>query len=110
MEARTLPEAFKLIMKQRGCSQNQLARDLRRGQGWISEVINGKAGLEFGKMINILSRVGWEVVIRPERQYHLIKLCGSVLSTFPQFRLWTFWFSAIALSARSRRVYCHKSE
>src|SRR5918992_1159272 len=110
MEARSLPEALKLIMRQRGCSQNRLSRDLRKSQSWISEVISGRRATEFAKVIKILDRVGWEVVIRPRRQYHLVKLCGSVLSTFPQFRLWTFWFSAIALSARSRRVYCHKSE
>jgi predicted XRE-type DNA-binding protein len=67
MEARSLPEAFKMIMKQRGSSQNQLARDLRKGQSWISDVVNGKSGLEFAKVINLLSRVGWEVVIRPKR-------------------------------------------
>jgi transcriptional regulator with XRE-family HTH domain len=68
MEARSAPEAFKLIMKQRRCSQNQLARDLRKGSGWISDVINGKAGREFARMIEILSRVGLEVVIRPKRE------------------------------------------
>jgi transcriptional regulator with XRE-family HTH domain len=73
MEARTLPDAFKLIMKQRGCSQNKLARELRRSQGWISDVVNGKAGLEFAKMIDLLSRVGWEVVIRPKREEDPVK-------------------------------------
>lgn len=68
MEARSLPEAFKMIMEQRRCSQNQLARDLRKGQGWVSDVINGKGGLEFAKVINILARVGLEVVIRPKRE------------------------------------------
>jgi transcriptional regulator with XRE-family HTH domain len=68
MEARSAPEAFKLIMKQRRCSQNQLARDLRKGSGWISDVINGKAGREFARMIEILSRIGLEVVIRPKRE------------------------------------------
>jgi predicted XRE-type DNA-binding protein len=68
MEARSLPEAFILIMEQRGCSQRQLARDLRKGSGWVSDVINGKAGLDFAKMINFLSRVGWEVVIRPKTE------------------------------------------
>ncbi|HEU5159283.1 MAG TPA: helix-turn-helix transcriptional regulator [Streptosporangiaceae bacterium] len=68
MEARSLPEALKLIMEQRGCSQNQLARDLKKGQPWISNVIRGKAGLEFARVIKILSRVGWEVVIRPKSE------------------------------------------
>jgi predicted XRE-type DNA-binding protein/tetratricopeptide (TPR) repeat protein len=68
MEARSLPEAFKMIMEQRSCSQNQLARDLGKGQGWVSDVINGKGGLEFAKVINILTRVGLELVIRPKRE------------------------------------------
>lgn len=68
MEARSLPEALKLIMEQRGCSQNQLARDLKKGQPWISNVIRGKAGLEFARVIKILSRVGWEVIIRPKSE------------------------------------------
>lgn len=68
MEARSVPEAFKLIMKQRGCSQNQLARDLGKGSGWVSDVIRGKAGKEFGRMINILAGVGLEVVIREKRE------------------------------------------
>ena|SRR5918992_6316821 len=110
MEARSLDGALKLIMEQRGCSGNQLARDLGVSQSWLSYASRGKKDTSTGKAIRLLDRVGWEVVIRPRRQYHLVKLCGSVLSTFPQFRLWTFWFSAIALSARSRRVYCHKSE
>ncbi|HEU5157762.1 MAG TPA: hypothetical protein VFU43_12275 [Streptosporangiaceae bacterium] len=86
MEARSLPEAFRLIMKQRGCSQNKLARDLRRSQGWISDVVNGKAGLEFAKVINILSRVGWEVVIRskseeldPVRRREFVTAAASVM-------------------------------
>jgi transcriptional regulator with XRE-family HTH domain len=66
MEARSLPEAIKLIMKQRGCSQNQLGRDLRKGQSWVSDVINGKRAVEFAKVIKILARVGWEVRISPK--------------------------------------------
>ncbi|HEU5159994.1 MAG TPA: hypothetical protein VFU43_23560 [Streptosporangiaceae bacterium] len=68
MEARSLPEAFKMIMKQRRCSQNKLAAEIGKGQGWISDVVNGKGGLEFAKVIKTLSRVGWEVVIRPKRE------------------------------------------
>jgi transcriptional regulator with XRE-family HTH domain len=68
MEARSVPEAFKLIMKRRGCSQNQLARDLGKGSGWVSDVMNGKAGREFARMIDILAGVGLEVVIRPKTE------------------------------------------
>ena len=57
-----------MIMDRRGYSQNQLARELDKGQGWVSDVINGKGGLEFAKVINILTRVGLEVVIRPKRE------------------------------------------
>jgi tetratricopeptide (TPR) repeat protein len=55
-------------MERRAYSQNRLARELKKGQGWVSDVINGKAGLEFAKMIKILSRIGLEVVIRPKRE------------------------------------------
>lgn len=57
-----------MIMKQRGCSQSQLGRDLGKGQTWVSEVIRGTRGHDFAKVINILARVGWEVVIRPKRE------------------------------------------
>ncbi len=67
MEARSLPEALNLIMEQRGCSQSQLGRDLGKGHTWVSETISGKRGLDFAKVINSLTRVGWEVVIRPKR-------------------------------------------
>ncbi|HYT90238.1 MAG TPA: hypothetical protein VEL76_16140 [Gemmataceae bacterium] len=33
----------------------------------MSETISGKRGLDFAKVINSLTRVGWEVVIRPKR-------------------------------------------
>jgi predicted XRE-type DNA-binding protein/tetratricopeptide (TPR) repeat protein len=68
MEARSLPEALNMIMEQRGCSQVQLGRDLGKGQSWVSEMINGKRGYDFARVINILARVGWEVVIRPKRE------------------------------------------
>jgi transcriptional regulator with XRE-family HTH domain len=68
MEARSLPEAIDMIMKQRRCSQNQLGRDLGKGQSWVSEMLSGKRGRDFAKVINVLARVGWEVVIRPERE------------------------------------------
>lgn len=57
-----------MIMEQRGCSQSQLGRDLGKGQTWVSEVIRGTRGHDFAKVINILARVGWEVVIRPKRE------------------------------------------
>lgn len=33
-----------------------------------TETINGKRGLDFAKVINVLARVGWEVVLRPKRE------------------------------------------
>ncbi|HZB28979.1 MAG TPA: hypothetical protein VE465_02320 [Streptosporangiaceae bacterium] len=55
-------------MEQRRCSQSQLGRDLGKGQTWVSETIRGVRGLDFAKVINVLARVGWEVVIRPKRE------------------------------------------
>lgn len=66
MEAHTLPEALNLILEQRGCSQTRLGRDMGKRQSWVSEVISGKLGRDFEKMINALARVGWEVVMRPK--------------------------------------------
>ena len=57
-----------MIMEERGCSQSQLGRDLGKGQTWVSEMIRGTRGRDFAKVINILARVGWEVVIRPKRE------------------------------------------
>ena len=57
-----------MIMKQRGCSQRQLARQLQTDQSWISTVITGKGGRDFAKVVSMLARVGWEVVIRPKRE------------------------------------------
>jgi transcriptional regulator with XRE-family HTH domain len=68
MEARSLPEALKLIMKQKRCSQNQLARDLGKAQSWVSAAINGKRATELAKVIKILDRVGWEVRITPKTE------------------------------------------
>ena len=68
MEAQSLPQALNMIMEQRDCSQAQLGRDLGKGQTWVSEMIRSKRGHEFARVINILARVGWEVVIRPKRE------------------------------------------
>jgi transcriptional regulator with XRE-family HTH domain len=73
MEARSLPEALNMIKEQRGCSQSQLGRDLGTGHTWVSETISGKRGLDFAKVINVLARVGWEVVIRPKREKAPVK-------------------------------------
>ncbi|HYY45147.1 MAG TPA: hypothetical protein VE975_08190, partial [Actinomycetota bacterium] len=67
MEAHSLPEALNMIMEQRRCSQTQLGSDLKTGQSWVSGVITGERGLGFAKVIKILARVDWEVVIRPKR-------------------------------------------
>jgi tetratricopeptide (TPR) repeat protein len=68
MEARSLPEALTMIMKQRSCSQSQLGRDTGKGRTWVREMINGERGLDFAKVVDALARVGWEVVIRPKTE------------------------------------------
>ncbi|HEU5160088.1 MAG TPA: hypothetical protein VFU43_24030 [Streptosporangiaceae bacterium] len=55
-----------MIMEQRGCSQSRLGREMGKRQSWVSEVISGKLGRDFERVINALARVGWEVVIRPK--------------------------------------------
>jgi transcriptional regulator with XRE-family HTH domain len=62
-----------MIKEQRGCSQSQLGRDLGTGHTWVSETISGKRGLDFAKVINVLARVGWEVVIRPKMEKAPVK-------------------------------------
>jgi transcriptional regulator with XRE-family HTH domain len=68
MEARSLPEALKLIMEQRRCSGSQLARDLGVSQSWISQTSRGQKDTSTAKAIRMLASVGWEMVIRPKRE------------------------------------------
>jgi transcriptional regulator with XRE-family HTH domain len=67
MEAHSLPEALNMIMEQRGCSQTRLGREMGKRQSWVSEVISGRLGRDFERVINALAQVGWEVAIRPKR-------------------------------------------
>lgn len=68
MEARSLSEALKLIMRQRKCSQADLGRELGVSQDWVSIVILGKRDPGFKSATMRLARVGWEVVIRPKKE------------------------------------------
>jgi transcriptional regulator with XRE-family HTH domain len=68
MEARSLPEALKLIMEQRRCSGSQLARDLGVAQSWVSLASRGKKDTSTAKAARMLASVGWEMVIRPKRE------------------------------------------
>ena len=66
MEAKNLPDALTLIKDQNGWTQDDLARELDLSQGMISLLINGKRDLAIGKLIRLLSRIGWEVRISPK--------------------------------------------
>jgi tetratricopeptide (TPR) repeat protein len=68
MEARSLSDALKLILRQRKCSQAELGRELGVSQDWVSIVILGKRDPGFKSATMRLARVGWEVVIRPKRE------------------------------------------
>ncbi|GAA1613205.1 hypothetical protein GCM10009733_006610 [Nonomuraea maheshkhaliensis] len=65
MEARTLPDALKAIMAQRGWSQAQLAERLGMSQAWISRVCSGISDTGVTKAQELLSRVDWEVCFSP---------------------------------------------
>jgi len=64
MEFKELPEATKAIMKERGWSQAQLGAVWGRTQAWVSTVAGGKQDIGFSRLSRLLSRVGYEVVIR----------------------------------------------
>ncbi|GAA5071356.1 transcriptional regulator with XRE-family HTH domain [Thermocatellispora tengchongensis] len=68
MDARSLPEALKLIMQQRGWTQTQLAKELNTSQTWVSQITLGHKDTGIAKAITLLARVDWEVVIRPKRE------------------------------------------
>ncbi|MEV4079440.1 helix-turn-helix transcriptional regulator, partial [Nonomuraea fuscirosea] len=65
MEARTLPDALKAIMEQRGWTQAQLARHWGVSQAWISRVCGGIADTGVARAQELLSRVAWEVRFSP---------------------------------------------
>jgi transcriptional regulator with XRE-family HTH domain len=66
MDALSLPEALKLIMKTQGWSQNRLARELGISQSWLSYAARGMKDTSTTKAIQILARVGWELRITPK--------------------------------------------
>lgn len=68
MEARSFPEALKLIMERHGWSQTRLARELHVSQDWVSKASRGARDPAIGRVIRLLTSVGWEVVIRPKRE------------------------------------------
>lgn len=68
MEARTLPGALELIMRERGWSQTDLARELGVSQPWVSQVIRGVKQTSMARATALLSRVGWEVRITPKME------------------------------------------
>ncbi|MEV5754902.1 helix-turn-helix transcriptional regulator [Actinoallomurus sp. NPDC052308] len=65
MEARSLAEALKLIMKGRGWSQLRLARELGVSQVWVSQVSREQRDTGIMKASRLLARVGWELRITP---------------------------------------------
>lgn len=67
MEARTLGEALRLIMKERGWSQTDLARELGVSQVWVSNVIRGQRDPGIARSTGYLARVGWDVRLCPAR-------------------------------------------
>src|SRR5918992_3969464 len=66
METRSFPDALKAILKQRGWSQARLARELDMSEDWVSKSRRGLRDPSIGRVIQLLSGVGWEVVIRPK--------------------------------------------
>ncbi|MBN6056030.1 helix-turn-helix transcriptional regulator, partial [Nonomuraea sp. RK-328] len=65
MDIRTLPDALKAIMAQRGWTQADLAERLGVSQAWVSQVSSGVRDTRMGRAIELLGRVGWEVRMSP---------------------------------------------
>ncbi|GAA3175293.1 helix-turn-helix domain-containing protein [Nonomuraea roseoviolacea] len=65
MDIRTLPDALKAIMAQRGWTQADLAQQLGVSQAWVSQVSSGVRDTRMGRAIELLGRVGWEVRMSP---------------------------------------------
>jgi hypothetical protein len=68
MELRGFPEAIKSILDQRGWTQSMLGREWDRHQTWVSKTVRGERDTPIGEAARLLARVGYEVVIRPERE------------------------------------------
>jgi transcriptional regulator with XRE-family HTH domain len=73
MESRGVPEAVKAIMQTHGWSQSQLARELDVPRDWISKIKRGDRDPSIGRLSRLLAGIGWEVVIRPEREKTPVK-------------------------------------
>ncbi|GAB3965116.1 hypothetical protein GCM10029978_027140 [Actinoallomurus acanthiterrae] len=65
MEARSLGQALKLIMKNREWTQTELARELGVSQVWVSQVSREQRDTGIIKASRLLARVGWELRITP---------------------------------------------
>lgn len=68
METRTLGAALQTIMKRHGWTQGDLAERLGVTRGWVSHNILGRRDPGIMSVAKLLSRVGWEVVLRPKRE------------------------------------------
>ena len=60
-------------MQAHGWSQSRLARELDVSRDWISKVKRGDRDPSFGRLSRLLAGIGWEVVIRPEREKTPVK-------------------------------------
>jgi predicted XRE-type DNA-binding protein len=86
VEARSISEALKLIIEQRGGSQGDLGRALGVTQKWVSNVILGKRDPGITRTAGYLARVGWEVRMAPRGEDDPVKrrnfLAGVTSVTF----------------------------
>jgi hypothetical protein len=68
MDARSLPEALNLIMKQRAWKQDDLTGELGVSQVWVSLASRGKRDPGIARTAGYLDRVGWEIRICPKKE------------------------------------------
>lgn len=68
MDMRSLPEAFTVIMRERGWTQTDLAEKVGMSQSWVSQVISGRRDPGMAKAIILLDRIDLEVHITPKRE------------------------------------------
>ncbi|TDC05603.1 XRE family transcriptional regulator [Nonomuraea longispora] len=86
MEVRTLPEALRTLMEQRGWTQSELAHQLGVSQAWISKDCRGVADTGLARAQELLARVGWEVRFSPsveepvERREFLVAAASVVFA------------------------------
>jgi DNA-binding XRE family transcriptional regulator len=72
MDARSLPDALKMIMEEQGWTQADLARELGVSQTWVSQASRGDRDPGIARTTDYLGRIGWEVRITPKAE------CGPV--------------------------------